>query len=513
MAMGASRSLNFKTRFPWEDVYTEISHGTEWREYAKENLYEVLDIPAISKQRLGCPPVWASGKQALDCFSRLPWEILEAIAVELPTPTALNLRLVSVSFLPLLSSGMFWASRFQVRQERGFLFEKWNNRDTTDWLSLYRLTSDAVCSNGLRNRRRIWSLIRPLVDLTTLNLAAHTEVCHNLEKLPLREWTRVGGNMISGDLDRYWRPFKEGCPVMGSHIARMPEHLSKIAFSTSGIGNLSHISGMRFIIEIEPEICIGYISKGNEVICEVTEPWGFRVAMSARGLRALQVVGKDGASSEWIGSPNDRPVSERVADCTSIDGFAVSFDGYKIVSLGVSRRDSSSIGLAKAPGLSLRKAALWYPRVTPLELYLNETSFTGQNPLHTGYRPLFRIHFGGPGGIYLKHVSEVSVQGSKKILSLEFHYDEFHSIGRLSKLGRYYNIEVPKGPTFPIEGLNGERLVSVEVRIQRYTNPNAYDFRKYGALKSVKVGFFRLFAAFPPFSRPNSILPDAFGAY
>lgn len=161
----------------------------------------------------------------------------------------------------------------------------------------------------------------------------------------------------------------------------------------------------------------------------------------------------------------------------------------------------------------MRKAALWYPRVTPLELYLNETSFTGQNPLHTGYRPLFRIHFGGPGGIYLKHVSEVSVQGSKKILSLEFHYDEFHSIGRLSKLGRYYNIEVPKGPTFPIEGLNGERLVSVEVRIQRYTNPNAYDFRKYGALKSVKVGFFRLFAAFPPFSRPNSILPDAFGAY
>lgn len=332
MAMGASRSLNFKTRFPWEDVYTEISHGTEWREYAKENLYEVLDIPAISKQRLGCPPVWASGKQALDCFSRLPWEILEAIAVELPTPTALNLRLVSVSFLPLLSSGMFWASRFQVRQERGFLFEKWNNRDTTDWLSLYRLTSDAVCSNGLRNRRRIWSLIRPLVDLTTLNLAAHTEVCHNLEKLPLREWTRVGGNMISGDLDRYWRPFKEGCPVMGSHIARMPEHLSKIAFSTSGIGNLSHISGMRFIIEIEPEICIGYISKGNEVICEVTEPWGFRVAMSARGLRALQVVGKDGASSEWIGSPNDRPVSERVADCTSIDGFAVSFDVSTILS-------------------------------------------------------------------------------------------------------------------------------------------------------------------------------------
>lgn len=119
---------------------------------------------------------------------------------------------------------------------------------------------------------------------------------------------------------------------MGSHIARMPEHLSKIVFSTSGIGNLSHISGMRFIIDNEPEICIGYISEGNEFICEVTEPRGFRVAMSPRGLRALQVVGKDGASSEWIGSPNDCPVSERVADCTSIDGFAVSFDVSTILS-------------------------------------------------------------------------------------------------------------------------------------------------------------------------------------
>ena len=61
---------------------------------------------------------------------------------------------------------------------------------------------------------------------------------------------------------------------MGSHNARMPEHLSKFAFSTSCIGNLSHISGMRFIIVNEPEICVGYTCEANEVICEVTEPRG-----------------------------------------------------------------------------------------------------------------------------------------------------------------------------------------------------------------------------------------------
>ena len=199
---GGVSKLELQTRFPWEEVYRKFSHGTEWLEYAEENPCEVLDIPVILKLRLGCPPVWVPGKQALDCFSWLPWEILEAIAVELPTPTALNLRLVSVSFLPLLSSGMFWAPRFEARRERGFLFEKWNNRDITDWLSLDRLTSDAVCSNDLRNRRRMWSLIWPLVDLTKLNLAAHTEFCHSLEKLPLREWTRVAGKRISGDLDR-----------------------------------------------------------------------------------------------------------------------------------------------------------------------------------------------------------------------------------------------------------------------------------------------------------------------
>lgn len=71
-----------------------------------------------------------------DCFSKLSWEILEAIAIELPTEDALGLRRISRAFLPLFSSATFWASRFKASADRRFMFETWNSRDVTDWMSL-----------------------------------------------------------------------------------------------------------------------------------------------------------------------------------------------------------------------------------------------------------------------------------------------------------------------------------------------------------------------------------------
>ena len=48
---------------------------------------------------------------------------------------------------------------------------------------------------------------------------------------------------------------------------------------------------------------------------------------------------------------------------------------------------------------ALRDTALWYPRIPDSCLHVNEVSFTGEDPLALGYRPLCWTLFGGSGGI------------------------------------------------------------------------------------------------------------------
>lgn len=145
-------ALDDQGRYPWEDRVTGYySHNAKTRLYAEANPYSVPEIPTLLTLRLEHPPEWLPKIQQHDCFSRLPWEILEGIAIKLPTDDALGLRCVSKAFFPLLSSGIFRASRFEASGDRGFIFEKWRCQDDMDWMSLYRLTSQARNSPGLQN--------------------------------------------------------------------------------------------------------------------------------------------------------------------------------------------------------------------------------------------------------------------------------------------------------------------------------------------------------------------------
>jgi hypothetical protein len=149
--------------------------------------------------------------------------------------------------------------------------------------------------------------------------------------------------------------------------------------------------------------------------------------------------------------------------------------------------------------LSLREVALWYPKVPEPELCLNEESFTGENPSSTGYQPLFWIHFGGPGGSYLDHVTGVSVDCLGGLYSLEFHYDTTYGPAGAYKLGRCEGTDVSKILEFPIDGTGGELIETIEVALERDKVENAYSFLKHGKLNSIKVSYSYL-------SRENVVL-------
>ena len=139
--------------------------------------------------------------------------------------------------------------------------------------------------------------------------------------------------------------------------------------------------------------------------------------------------------------------------------------------------------------LSLRKEALWYPKVPEPGMCLNAGQFTGENPSSTGYQPLFWIHFGGPGGSYLDHVTGVSVDCPRGLYSLEFHYDTTYGPAGAYKLGRSKTTDVSKILNFPIDGAGGELIETVEVNLERVEVENAPSFLKHGKLNSIRVSY------------------------
>jgi hypothetical protein len=245
------------------------------------------------------------------------------VAIKLPTSDALGLRRVSKAFLPLLSSRTFWASRFEANGDRDFIFERWKSRDTTDWMSLYRLTSHAHNSPELQNRKRIWDLIRPLANLISLCLAEGSNTACTDQGLAYLRWIKVIGD-IRGEAPEYPKDFNEGCRLFSTYAAYMLKDLSKIGFSTSGVRNVDYVVGIRLITEKGPDICLEF--QGKEVIREVTTPRGFVLAMGSRGIYALKVVSEDGSLSEWVGCPNNLPVTERLAHFNSIAALEVGID-------------------------------------------------------------------------------------------------------------------------------------------------------------------------------------------
>ncbi|RFU28209.1 hypothetical protein B7463_g8130, partial [Scytalidium lignicola] len=483
---GGLHFLDDLNYYPWDERLLEECHNATLLLYAKRDPYIVPQIPTLLVTRLEHPTELPLNTQPNDCFSRLPWEILEAIAVKLHTDDALGLRRVSAAFLPLLSSATFWASRFKASADRGFIFEIWNSRNVTDWMSLYRLTGRTHGPSGLQNRRRIWDLVRPLKDIASLRLADSLKTTSLDERFACLRWSKMSGDVMD-EVTYAPSNFYEGCRIFGTHVAHIPKDLSKIGFSISSLANVTYISGVRLITEKGSDICLGFISKGKEVIKEVTALSGFILAVGSRGIHALQVVSQDVSLSEWVGCPNESPITERLAHFNFIAGLEVSFDGYKIVSFGLLGEASPPVIVPSEQGLSLGKAALWYPTVPESELFLNEASFTGENPSSTGYRPLFWINFGGPGGSYLENVTGLSIYYSLYgLYSLEFHYDATHDLPGAFRLGRCTSTDL-KIRHFPIDGPSGEIIESVEATIVRYDRENAYDFLKHGILNSVKI--------------------------
>ncbi|XRM46568.1 hypothetical protein ABZX51_009597 [Aspergillus tubingensis] len=101
--------------YKWEAVDEGLGHQPD---------YANLDDLMRFAKALPSPwrPVMSSAQFVADIFQRLPLELIEMIAVLLPTRDVLHLRQVSRGVAPIFSSLAFWKTRFDLNAERGFLW-------------------------------------------------------------------------------------------------------------------------------------------------------------------------------------------------------------------------------------------------------------------------------------------------------------------------------------------------------------------------------------------------------
>ncbi|KAH8692355.1 hypothetical protein BGW36DRAFT_44910 [Talaromyces proteolyticus] len=468
--------------YPWEDRLMEQYSKSKAYQYARYNPYDVPELYKLLSISSQVDQNSEFRTNSNNCFSLLPWEIRETIAIYLSTRDIANLLISSKAFLPLLTSQTFWSSRFQTGRDRDFIFETRAKRPK-DWIYLYQMTNNAQNPPGLKNRKRIWSLAQALVNLLCFQLVRYTDHCYAIPNLDPR-WT-VAADIKEDTVPNY--SFKEGCRLFEKQSTYLPKDLVQIAFSVTEAGVTGYLAGIRFTSKDGSHICLGYIAKDKELYLDIATLKGFVLAMGPRGIQALQVINCDGRISRWFGCPSNSPVTERLVCSEVINALEIGLDGYKITSLSISGQELSHVSKSMPQNSSLRKVSLWYPAVPHSDLYLNDESFTGESPLTAGYQPLCWIQFGGPNGVYLRSLIEICVIRLGALCSIEFHYKTKTASPKIQKLGRRKLTSFSEIMRFPLDGPGGELIQSVEVSLIRLDGDNVYGFYRHGKLNSFKI--------------------------
>ncbi|PPJ58328.1 hypothetical protein CBER1_04528 [Cercospora berteroae] len=370
-----------------------------------------------------------------DGFAQFPLELLEMIAVLLPTRDVFHLRYTSRSFLPIFESKSFWKSRFQKEGDRGFLFDLLAEPEKVDFRALWRPSAE---NRRLSNRRRIWSILQEVVQLMDMKISVVKAKCGS-------------------------RPPKEDEFIeVSANIQQQTSFFRHDAlFGLTAAPNLvpSKYHGLRGSCEYQcrrSSVSIGYTSRQFESFEVDAEVTGFIIAMGARGLHGIRILTAAQKASPWPGDPTGTPITGRLLNVRPISNLGIQFDGFKIISRYVKS------GKAIDALVGLQKQAIWYPRVPQPSLHVQDQ----HQRYPPDFQPIFWTQFGGARGNLLKHLTSVSISRQNSICGISFDYaDTAPATTRLAMLG-YPPDEYSCGTKrFSVDGPAGERITSITAGI------------------------------------------------
>lgn len=200
-----------------------------------------------------------------DPFSSLPVELLEAIAVYLPTSDVLRLRLTTRAMTPIFTSKVFWKSRFSINGERGFLRPvinqeiEGNDAKEVDWRHLYHCTCKLKCSQEFEYQIRIWESLRWLRDATLARYSGKHRQKDSAGFVPCGLPLDFRGRALQGYHNSFY-------PNTRRESVRLDRSLERIIVSVREIDGTVNITGIEFVFSDMPNALIGYKTPGAATI-------------------------------------------------------------------------------------------------------------------------------------------------------------------------------------------------------------------------------------------------------
>jgi hypothetical protein len=247
-------------------------------------------------------------------FFKLPPEVRESILVLLPSRDVGNLCATIRAFAELELSETFWASRFSASFEYDYIFEALNPIFGQNYLSFRHLYTGLVSlsnSPGLRNRKRVWGILKPFTGL--LNIYSKIKC----DGKPLATFWEP--HLEQRDLE--WQCLKPTFPGDPSGLRLSIEcrmlfarqvcldyitgtYVSRIAYLDK-----HYITGIRFLQRGGGEVRLGYILPSGEEFLDILGGdevsdglGGFILAIGLRGINAIALISGAGKVSNWVGS-------------------------------------------------------------------------------------------------------------------------------------------------------------------------------------------------------------------
>lgn len=260
--------------------------------------------------------VWSGQASPGDPFAKIPAEILDSVLPLLPSKDLCNLRSSSRTVMAWPLSQRFWASRFHWGYEFEFIFEArdyLNGRQIWNWRALYFHFASLKTLPALVNRRRIWTLIRPLSNLLTTYdslSAAGLPVRNYFEKDAVeddRTWQRASGALQSQPgFEDY-----SACLSLFERVIKVGPVVSRVYISFVNFSGEEYVTGLRLETQGQPDECLGYIHSNNEVLLMLDDPldglYGFELRIGPRGIQALAILNRSGESTTFAGRPESGP--------------------------------------------------------------------------------------------------------------------------------------------------------------------------------------------------------------
>lgn len=155
---------------------------------------------------------------------------------------------------------------------------------------------------------------------------------------------------------------------------------------------------------------------------------------------------------------------------------------------------SLTLNIHQPPAMAtLRNQAFWHPDIPDTSLFIREQGLPSVTYFTKKYRPIRWVHFGGPGGEYLRHITkmDVAVQSLPFRFSFEFHYGGLSVPREHARLSmRPSNVPEPTElEEFLIDGSHGEVVkdIAVYVRIRDdYAGPDGQGFEAMDPLSKAE---------------------------